>query len=602
MYRFLQSFRLILSSSVLLLFCLFINAQSIQERIHTHLELGGEPCSSWDKAEKLFELDPNLMPENNKAYQELERFTKEFQENYNPNFKNEDLVIPVVVHVVHNNGPENLPDDIIYDAINDLNTCFKGENINVSSIRPEFESRLGSVNVRFEMAKFDPLGNPSNGIERIVSDYTYAGDNKEMKQQIGWPRDKYLNIWLVNKAIEADNTSGFAYTPPNVDAPQYAYLDGIVICYWAFGNHAQTYDGFEYVLAHEVGHWSNLEHIWGTGAYGKKSSCRRDDGVEDTPQTSGNLVYDAAVCGTDITTCKSTDNTSNFMDYAVPCYAMFTTGQASRMMAAYNSSASQRNNLWSPENLQLTLGIDAGITEGETETGNPPDTPTETPTDSLATCIDGIQNGNETGIDCGGDCPSCETMMRMCSAPTQLRSTPSQGGKRAILSWDAVESADYYTVRNRASDSNNWKYLVPNSNTVTITGLKKSRMYSWEVKAVCGTEESEWATADYIAGQESVGTPRLLVQNIEEQFLTYPNPFGEFLGLAGNLPEAKTRRVAIRIYDFTGKEILYKSVFTDETGFYETQIDVSELIYGQYVVSVRTGDYHRAEKIIKLQH
>ena len=45
------------------------------------------------------------------------------------------------------------------------------------------------------------------------------------------------------------------------------------------------------------------------------------------------------------------------MDYATPCQAMFTTGQTNRMYTTLNSSVSERSNLHSPENLELTLGI-----------------------------------------------------------------------------------------------------------------------------------------------------------------------------------------------------------------------------------------------------
>ncbi len=87
-------------------------------------------------------------------------------------------------------------------------------------------------------------------------------------------------------------------------------------------------------VTHEVGHWLNLDHIWGNGG------CASDDQVGDTPsqfmESSGCPTYpsfDACTPGGDGIMFM------NYMDYSDDnCMNMFTQGQATRMMAAINAS------------------------------------------------------------------------------------------------------------------------------------------------------------------------------------------------------------------------------------------------------------------------
>lgn len=75
-----------------------------------------------------------------------------------------------------------------------------------------------------------------------------------------------------------------------------------------------------------------------------------DDLVSDTPITKGhnNKCPLDSVCTQGVL-----ENVQNFMEYSY-CYTMFTEGQKTRMHAALNSSLSDRNNLWTPNNLLVT--------------------------------------------------------------------------------------------------------------------------------------------------------------------------------------------------------------------------------------------------------
>ena len=93
----------------------------------------------------------------------------------------------------------------------------------------------------------------------------------------------------------------------------------------------------------------NLRHLWGnSNSPGDAENCEMDDNVTDTPLTSG-----WTSCNLDGETCGSLDNVQNYMEYSY-CGRMFTEGQRTRMRAAMNSNTAQRNQLWTPENLENT--------------------------------------------------------------------------------------------------------------------------------------------------------------------------------------------------------------------------------------------------------
>lgn len=330
---------------------LFIFAQSSFPVLHSPQT---DPCGQQHSQEKLYQENPTLRPENNPAHQELEQFTQQYAASSNRN--NVVLTIPVVVHVVHDNGPENLTDEEIIDGIALINEDFSATNEEIpSEIHSSFLNIVADCEMNFELARFDPNGIPATGITRQVSSYTYAGDDPNMKLQYNWPREKYLNVWLVNKPFAGNSSSGFAYYPPSVDDPIYAHYDGVVIAYWAYGRHDETAVGYEHVMSHEIGHWANLKHTWGDQSdFGTAAACNDDDLVDDTPNTQGHAFF--GDCTLETFSCGTLDNNNNFMDYTGTCTAMFTLGQKDRMLASMYSSISGRNNLWSASNIEATLG------------------------------------------------------------------------------------------------------------------------------------------------------------------------------------------------------------------------------------------------------
>ncbi|MCC6937512.1 MAG: choice-of-anchor J domain-containing protein [Flavobacteriales bacterium] len=254
------------------------------------------------------------------------------------------LIIPVVFHVIHNHGAENIDDAQLVDAIRILNEDYNKENPDWVNVRPEFLDLVADVGIEFRLAKRDPEGNCTNGITRTVSTQTYNGDFN-MTQLIQWPRDRYMNVWV---AASANGAAGYTYYPSWLDG--WAAADGIVVLHSYTGSIGTSAPYKSRVLSHEVGHWLNLKHCWGdSNDPGLEENCAFDDEVDDTPLTKGwtSCTLSGASCGSPL------DNVQNYMEYSY-CCKMFTHRQGSRMVAALTSPIAQRNNLWQLENLALT--------------------------------------------------------------------------------------------------------------------------------------------------------------------------------------------------------------------------------------------------------
>ncbi|MCW5900102.1 MAG: T9SS type A sorting domain-containing protein [Flavobacteriales bacterium] len=283
--------------------------------------------------------DPAFLEDALRAQAELDAWTAGFQRGERGLF-----IIPVVVHIIHNNGLENISDAQVIDGIRVLNEDFNKLNPEWPGVRPEFLDIVAEVGVEFRLARKDPQGNCTNGITRTVSTQTYQGDF-EMTQLIQWPRNKYMNVWV---AASANGAAGYTYYPMWLN--NWPEADGMVLRHDYLGSIGTGHPSRSHVWAHEVGHWINLMHCWGnSNEPGSESNCSMDDDVADTPLTKGwtSCWLAANSCGSEL------DNVENFMEYSY-CSKMFTLGQAERMVASLTSSIAQRNELWQPENLIAT--------------------------------------------------------------------------------------------------------------------------------------------------------------------------------------------------------------------------------------------------------
>lgn len=310
-------------------------------------------CFTYEMMDELLRTHPELKENIEQSAATQEAFRKEFAKTYLQ--KSGDVyTIPVVFHIIHDNGAENISPAQIDNAIEHMNKDFAAENNGVNNVNPAFLDLVSNTGIRFELAKRDPDGNCTNGIVRTRNTATHAGsDNLKLISPI-WDRAKYLNIWVCKK-IDG-GSAGYSRYPSSVNSEYGSAIDGIVVRHDYVGGIGTASSTTVHTLTHEAGHWLDLPHVWGsTNEPGVESNCNTDDGIEDTPNTIG---WTACVINGE--SCGSLDNVENFMEYSY-CSKMYTHGQAQRMIAALNSSVASRNELWQESNLIAT-----GVLEDET--------------------------------------------------------------------------------------------------------------------------------------------------------------------------------------------------------------------------------------------
>ena len=290
-----------------------------------------------------------------KRDEELEAFTKTFTGGNTSQAKSPNsatYVIPVVFHVIHNYGIENISDAQLKDGLDIVNKTFNKTHPNTSSIIPAFQGIHADCDIEFRLATKDPNGNCHSGINRVASPLTASGDHR-IKDLIHWPPTQYLNVYIVANAA---GLAGHAVWP--ADADTIPLWDGIVLSHNYVGTFGTSNLTQSVAFAHECGHFLNLHHIWGgnnvPGFYyypcaDPNKDCNIDDLVADTPPTIGwqGCNLSGASCG------NTVDNVQNAMDYSY-CNIMFTQGQKTRMQACLNSPIAGRNNLWQTANLIAT--------------------------------------------------------------------------------------------------------------------------------------------------------------------------------------------------------------------------------------------------------
>jgi PKD repeat protein len=271
--------------------------------------------------------------------------------------------IPIVFHVLHNNGAENISDEQILDQVAILNRDFRRLNIDADNVQSVFQGMPTDVEVEFVLATKAPNGTCFKGITRTVSSLTFDGSDGGAQVDAivsgndvyngQWAGNKYLNVFVV---AEAGGAAGYTTNPSSWSA---TLMDnGIWILHDYVGSIGTSNVQTSRAMTHEVGHWLDLSHTWGgNNNPGNASSCGTDDDVDDTPNCIG-----VTSCNLNANTCTAVDpffgtdvkdNVENYMDYSY-CSKMFTQGQVDRMRAALMVNSTGRSNLWTTNNLNQT--------------------------------------------------------------------------------------------------------------------------------------------------------------------------------------------------------------------------------------------------------
>lgn len=226
----------------------------------------------------------------------LEAFIRDYDQAVKSGMRMNDTtyVIPIVFHVLWSDADgrlmnagladkgmvANIPDENIWDQINILNEDYQKLNADTALVCCGFEDIIADVNLEFRLATKDPDGNCSNGIDRIRTVETYQGNDGSKLHP--WYQGKYLNVWTCAKM--RNGVAGYAYYPSAGTGPG-VLADGIIILYDYIGSLPPSSGFNSRALTHEIGHWLNLQHTW--GSTNDPTVACGDDDVEDTPITAG---------------------------------------------------------------------------------------------------------------------------------------------------------------------------------------------------------------------------------------------------------------------------------------------------------------------------
>jgi hypothetical protein len=391
------------------------------------------------------------------------------------------IYIPVVVHVIHNGDAygvsENITDEQVQSQITVMNQDYRR-----MSGTPGFNTNLvgADTQIEFVLAKVDPNGNPTNGIDRInlcQASWATTDINSTVKPTTIWDPTQYMNMWSVN--FSDSQLLGYAQFPESSlgglsTAAQSATTDGVVAGYRFFGssslatgNFSAPYDKGR-TMTHEVGHFLGLRHIWGDNNACPATNSNLDkDFCADTP--AANAAN--AGCPTGTNSCPSTpgnDMIENYMDYTNDaCMNIFTIDQKSRITTVMNNS---------PRRLSLKTSV-------------------------KDVAIPLFANDAEIKIEnsCGAVEPTCA--IPNPSAPAKIISLYNRGTSNltsAIIS---------YNVNGGTNQTQNWSgNLAPNKYAlVTLTNSNLNGTLNVSITSVNGTSDERTSnnTATKVFGSAS---------------------------------------------------------------------------------------------------
>ena len=186
-----------------------------------------------------------------------------------------------------------------------------------------------------------------------------------------------------------------------------------------------------------------------------------------------------------------------------------------------------------------------------------------------------------------------------CSAPGGL-SASNIASSTATLNWSSVSGAISYTVQYKPISSGTWIYATTGTNStfVNLYSLSAATSYDWRVYSNCSlTEISGYSYGQFTSSGSATTATRATATgaevNVNPNFAItlFPNPAGDQLNVWVDGVHKKT---VIKVYDLMGKQVMQQ-----ESGNTLTQLNISKLSAGLYLMHVNDGKETRSARFVK---
>lgn len=523
---------------ILIMFALWVFNTSAQQRF----------CATQQYNEQQLLDNPALAKNRSEIKIQISKLTTD---KNHPRAFSSSLAIPVVVHVIYKTPEQNISDEQIISQIDVLNEDFLATNANLAQVPEVWKSIVGNLSISFCLVRKDENGNTTTGITRtstVNASFSVGSDMKydSMGGHRAWNSAQYLNIWVCNIESGSNAVLGFAQFPGGDPL-----TDGVVINYKAFGRsdgNLLTQYNLGRTCTHEIGHWLDLEHIWGD-----EDNCLADDDIDDTPKQADASYSCPAFPQVSCNNTPNGDMFMNYMDYTDDrCMMLFTSEQVLHMTAVFPVS---RDSILLNSN---TLPVSTPQTDASIDVLAP----------SGRLCKSGItpavmlkNNGQNVINEIKFECFIDDGV-----ATTYTWNGDLQAADSVIISLPSVKVGDdlhIFSARITSANSNSTDdYLLNN-----------------------------FKTQSFLTSPEEYGCP---VYPETPEIKIYPVPVEFDLVIETKYKEAQ--QATLSIFNLLGKRI-YAKVETESTGGIY-RVNVEGLADGIYFVQVKTFDKSASAKFI----
>ncbi len=511
------------------------------------------------------------------------------------------VTIPVVVHVLYSTAAENISDAQIASQIAVLNEDFHKLNTDASKVPSVFAGLAADPGIQFVLAKRDPNGAATTGIERKSSTTTSWGTADKIKKTStgglnAWNSSQYLNLWV---GTIGGGILGYAQFPGGAGA-----TDGVVISPVYFGRTGTVTAPYNLgrTASHEVGHWLNLNHIWGDDG----TSCSGTDNVSDTPNQAdenyGKPTFPQVSCSNG----PNGDMFMNYMDYVDDAAMyMFSTGQSTRMNALFGTGGARAS----------LLSSQGGVAPGSGGGTTPP--PTVSYCASKGTSVayeyldyvklgsisrtSGADGGyyNGTALSTSVAAGSAQTISFSAgfagSAYTEYVKVYADWNQNGVFtdagellvsaagSTSSTTRTGSFTVPATAKNGSTRLRVVlsDNSGTTSCGSYSYGETEDYTLNVTGGTARTSGSTAR--TGSSTAAA---------DQYTLYPNPATDVLSIARPLGADAEQAFSVRVFDLRGSEVRGLLLV-------DGRLNVSALRAGTYLLTLTDGSGTTHQRFVK---